>query len=187
MRTLTKAILATTVMVASTTAMADRHIHMSFIEATGADRQVSIDHNKHGYPTSADEITAILEGQGATIEARYGLNMPSESGETETIKRTSVYNVDGIVDKGLIYSIMTRDTDQAGYEVVYSIDHKGISDIVIEDGRMTPVIDNKSIADTIQVNGGNVSHTVTYEVTDIDDEGFFMPTQVYAVITITEE
>ncbi|PMR71809.1 hypothetical protein [Billgrantia endophytica] len=187
MRNLTKTALATALIAISATALAeDRQIHMSFIEATGHDRQLVINHDTHGYPTDANELTAILEAQGATIEARYGLQMPSEPGVPETINRTSIHNVGGdIVDRGLEYSIMTSDAYPGGYDVHYSVSHSGIADIVVEDGIIVPVMDAKHLTETFNVEEGyDFNHTATYRIKDMDDEGFFMPKRVYVVINV---
>lgn len=186
MKTLTRTLLATSLIAISSTALADRQIQMSFIEVSGHDRQLVIDHSTHGYPTNADELTAILEGQGATIEARYGLKMPSESGVPQNISRTSIYNVGGdITDRGLEYSIMTSNAYPEGYDVHYTVSHAGIADIVIEDDTIVPVIDSKFISDTFNIEEGyDFNHTATYKITDMDDEGFFMPKRVYVVINV---
>lgn len=187
MRNITKTILATAIMAVSATALADRQIEVSFIEATGHYKQLTINNDTHGYPTNPNEIARILKEQGATIEARHGLSMPSESGVPEEIDRTSIYNVGGdIYDRGMVYSIMVQDAYPEGYDVVYTIDHKGIADIIIDNNIITPVIDHKNISQKISVADGDMGHVVNYTIKDMDDEGFFMPRQVYAVINITD-
>jgi hypothetical protein len=193
MKTITKSLLATSLIAISGTAFATPTISISFIEAVGDEKATYIDPEQIDYSTSADDLSQVLVDRGLEVK-RHGIQIPFPTdAESEVIDRTSIRAIGSKeYTEGMVYRLNFEAKNEIAeglYGIGYNIVEFGNTTVQVSDellGQINVVSSVSSDTDGVLLyhEDESLGHIDSYSIQGLDDDLQPFTKKVYVAINI---